>query len=115
MQAIIETVASWFKALLAWFGRIFEWFLGMFKDFMEFIADLPVLIFKGVMEGALYLINALPVPQFLVQYKLQTLFSGLPESVLWFVQFFGIPQGLAILGAGVAFRLLRKALTLGQW
>ncbi|AKG02875.1 hypothetical protein BM547_32520 [Pseudomonas aeruginosa] len=112
---MIETVASWFKALLAWFGRIFEWFLGMFKDFMEFIADLPLLIFKGVMEGALYLINALPVPQFLVQYKLQTLFSGLPESVLWFIQFFGIPQGLAILGAGVAFRLLRKALTLGQW
>lgn len=115
MQAIIQTVVNWFSALFAWIGRFFEWWGGMLKDLFEFLTDIPLFMFKGVMEGVLYLINAIPVPEFLTQYRLQVLFDALPDTVTYFVSYFGIPQGLAILGLGVTFRLTRKAFTLGQW
>lgn len=115
MQAIISTIVSWFGALLHWIGRIFEWMGGIFKDLMAFILDIPLKILQGFLDGVLYLLGKIPAPEFMTQYSLQTLFNQLPESVLYFVGLFGIPQGLAILGLGVAFRLTRKALTLGQW
>lgn len=115
MGAIVSTIQSWLSAIVAWFGRIFEWFTGLFKDFMEFLLDFPLKILEGFLDGVLYLLNAIPVPGFLTSYSLQSLFSALPESILYFVSLFGIPQALAILGLGVTFRLTRKALTLGQW
>ncbi|OSN67627.1 hypothetical protein BV349_01632 [Pseudomonas syringae pv. actinidiae] len=115
MSQIISTIASWFAAVLAWFGRIFEWLAGIFIDFMAFLADLPLQIFGGFLDGVIYLLNKIPVPGFLTQYSLQTLFNSLPDTVLYFVSLFGIPQAIGILGLGVAFRLTRKALTLGQW
>ena len=114
MQAIISTVASWLKAILAFFKRIFEWFAGLFGDYMEFMLDIPTKVFGAILDGAIYLLSAIPVPEFL-DGGLQALFSALPNSLLYFVQFFGIPQCLALIGAGVLFRLTRKALTLGQW
>ena len=115
MQAIVSTIASWLGAVIAWFARIFEWFAGLFKDFMSFVTDLPLKVLEGFLNGVLYLLAKIPVPDFLTQYSLQTLFSHLPGSVTYFVSLFGIPQALGILGLGVAFRLTRKALTLGQW
>lgn len=115
MQAIISTIVSWLTAIIKWVARIFEWLGGLFKDFMAFVLDLPIKILQGFLDGVLYLLGKIPVPDFLSQYGLQSLFNQLPDTVLYFVGLFGIPQGLAILGLGVAFRLTRKALTLGQW
>lgn len=115
MKAIIDTVVSWFTALLNFFRRIFEWFGGLFGDFMEFVLDLPLKILTGFLDGVLYLLELIPVPDFMTDYSLQTVFGLLPDSVLYFVQFFGIPQALALIGSGVAFNLLRKVVTLGQW
>ena len=115
MQAIIETIASWLKSLIAVFLRIFEWFGGLFKDFMEFVLDLPLKILQGFLDGVIYLLGLIPAPDFLTQYSLQSIFSALPDSVNFFVQYFGIPHAIAVLGLGVAFRLTRKAVTLGQW
>lgn len=109
------TIANWFAALFAWVGRFFEWFTGLFKDFMEFITDIPVLVFKGIMDGAIYLLGLIPAPDFLAQHTLGSLFSALPSSLLYFVSFIGLPEALAAFGAGVIFRLTRKAMTLGQW
>lgn len=115
MQSIISTIASWLGAVLNWFASIFEWFTGLFFDLMEFIADLPIKIFGGILDGAIYLLGLIPAPEFMTTYSLQTLFSQLPQGVTYFVGLFGIPQAIAILGLGVVFRLTRKALTLGQW
>lgn len=115
MKAIIDTVVSWFTALLSFFTRVFEWIGGVFVDFMEFILDIPLTVLKGMLDGILYLLEMIPVPDFMTDYSLQTVFGLLPDSVLYFVQFFGIPQALALIGSGVAFNLLRKVVTLGQW
>ncbi|MEF9673355.1 hypothetical protein QNM99_18770 [Pseudomonas sp. PCH446] len=97
MQAIISTIASWLSAIIAWVARLFEWFAGLFKDFMAFITDLPLKILEGFLDGVLYLLAKIPVPDFLTQYSLQTLFSQLPDTVSYFVTLFGIPQALGIL------------------
>lgn len=112
---MVATIASWFAALFAWVGRFFEWFVGMFNDLMEFFADLPVLIFKGIMEGVIYLLGLIPAPDFLTQHTMGSVFSALPNAVLYFVTFIGLPEAIAVFGAGVLFRLTRKAMTLGQW
>lgn len=115
MQAIISTIASWFGAVISFFKRVFEWFSGIFVDFMEFVSDIPVKVLGGILDGVIYVLSAIPVPSFVTDYGLQSLFNVLPSSVLYFVQFFGIPQALGVMGLGVAFRLTRKAFTLGQW
>lgn len=112
---MIATIVSWFKALFSWIGRIFEWLAGIFKDFMEFFIDLPSVILGGILDGVIYVLSAIPVPDFIQSASLQQLFNGLGPDVLYLIDFFGIQYGLAIIGAGVAFRLTRKALTLGQW
>jgi hypothetical protein len=112
---MIATVVSWFSSLFAWLGSFFKWFVGIFADFMEFITDLPVLILNGILDGVIYVLSAIPVPSFMAGGGLNALFHSLPNDVLYFVSFFGIGPGLAVIGAGVVFRLTRKALTLGQW
>lgn len=112
---MIATIVSWFSALFAWLGRFFQWFLGMFKDLLEFFKDLPVNILNGFLDGVIYVLGLIPVPEFMAGGGLQTLFNSLPGDVLYFVNFFGLHAGLGIIGAGVVFRLTRKGLTLGQW
>lgn len=112
---MIATIVSWFTALFRWVARIFEWFKGMFVDFMEFITDLPLVILRGFLDGVLFLLESIPVPDFLAGASLQTLFNALHPDLQYFVSFFGIHFALGALGAGLVFRLTRKAFTLGQW
>jgi hypothetical protein len=112
---MIATIVSWFTALFKWIGRLFEWFKGIFVDLMEFITDLPLVILRGFLDGVLFLLESIPVPSFIHSASLQALFNGLHPDVQYFVSFFGIHIALGIIGAGVLFRLTRKAFTLGQW
>ena len=115
---MIQTIVSWISAVLRFFSRIFEWFLGMLKDIMEFITDIPVLVFEGILDGAIYILSAIPVPGFLgssSEGALQLAFNGLHPDVQYLVNFFGIHYGLSVIGSAVVFRLTRKAATLGQW
>lgn len=112
---MLQTIVSWFTALFRWIGRIFEWFLGMLKDIFEFFTDLPLIILKGFLDGAIYLLSAIPVPSFIEAGLLQTAMNGLSSDVQYLVDFFGIPAALSVIGMGVIFRLTRKVLTLGQW
>lgn len=113
---MIQTIVSWFSALFRWFARVFEWLGGIVKDVFEFFTDLPVVMLEGFLDGVIYVLSAIPVPGFLQGGSiLQTAFGGLNGDVQYLVSFFGIPGALTALGAGVSFRLLRKAITLGQW
>lgn len=86
----------------------------IFTDVWEMISDLFVEIFDIIFLAITSLISAIPVPDFLSD-GLQGLFSGLPSSLLFFINATGFDNALLVLGSGVAFRLIRKLLTLGQW
>lgn len=112
---MLATIKIWFTALFAWIARLFEWFKGLFSDFMEFISDLPTLIFGGILDGVIYALSLIPVPSFLEQGMMQRLFDAMGPDVLYFVDLFGIDNGLGMIGLAIVFNLTRKALTLGQW
>ena len=112
---MIATIVSWFTALLNWIAKIFTWLKGMFLDLLEFIIDFPLMVLHGILDGVIYVLSMIPVPDFMASGGLQSLFNALPSEVLYFVNFFGLHIGLGIIGGGVAFRLIRKRLTLGQW
>lgn len=83
--------------------------------FVEFIGDTLLNAVEMLLALFATLIEAIPMPEFVSQYGLGALLANLPPGVQWFLVQMKIPQGLAILAAGIAFRLLRKLITLGQW
>lgn len=93
---------------------VIEWLKSLFTDLTEFLGDLPVKILKGLLDAIAGLIELIPVPDFITN-GLQTVVSGFPPTLLWMMDQTGIPEALAIYGAGVSARLLRKVFTLFQW
>lgn len=105
--------------LFEWLQAFTAWLYGLFKDVFtalwDFVKDAILWAFDGLLTGILAVVTAIPVPSFLSGYSLATLFSVFPPEVLFFVGKLRMGESLALLGAGVSFRLLRKLTTVGQW
>lgn len=93
--------------LLSLIGKIFTAVWSFVVD--AFINALDLI--GGAVVG---LLAAIPVPGFMSQ-GLAPLYGALPPGALYVLDQVGVPQGLALLGVALAFRLARKALTLFQW
>lgn len=96
------------------YNNLIEWFVTIFQDFGEFMQDLFVWCLDTFLTGISALITAIPVPEFLTN-GLSYYLTFIDPSILYFLERSGFAEGLALLGAGVTFRLLRKLITLGQW
>lgn len=105
--------------MLGWLAQLTNWLVEqiqlLWADFVEFMNDFFVGMVEGVLSMFLLAINALPVPDFLTTYSLNTLFSQAGSTIMWLVGTFRIGECLGVIAAGWAFRLLRKLFTLGQW
>lgn len=84
-------------------------------DAIKFFEDLPIKIFEGFLGVIASAIEAIPVPSFAAGGGLQSALNSISPDILYFLSQSGVSQGMAILGAAMAFRLGRKLLTLGQW
>ena len=102
---------AWLQNFVSW---IYSTILGVLAWLFGLISDVLLILFDAVLQGVAALIVAIPVPDFLA-HGLSGLFGGLPGSVLFFLGVFQVPAGLAMIGAAVGFRLLRKVATLFQW
>lgn len=95
-----------------------SWLLDLVKQFwidlLDFIKDAFITVLDMVLSAVLALINAIPAPSFLTG-GLQTALNGIGSDAWFYLSHFKLTQAFAILGAAVAFRLARKALTLFQW
>jgi hypothetical protein len=110
---MFDPIINALSAFLAWFGKLFT---AIFQACWDITIDLCIAAFDLFLSAVGSLIAAAPAPQFLTQYSLQSLVGQLGSDILYFVGVFSIPQGLAMIGAAVAFRLfVRKLFTLGQW
>lgn len=103
--------AGWLDDLTNWLRETLE---GLLAALLEALQSFALFVVEMVMQVFATIVEAIPVPDFLAN-GLGGMFSFLPPEILYFVDLFNIPEGLALVGAGVAFRLLRKLLTLGQW
>jgi hypothetical protein len=104
--------AGWLDDLTNWMRDQVE---RVWNAFVEFIGDAIVQLFATLLDLCATLIEAIPVPDFIANYSLGQFFSALPPEILWGVGQFNIGEAFAMIGAGYAFRLLRKLFTLGQW
>lgn len=86
----------------------------LFKDIADFAADIFIKLLELVLTALQALIAAIPVPQFM-QDGLSSVLGSLPGEVWFFLSHLKLPQMFAVLGAAVAFRLVRKFATLFQW
>ncbi len=100
----IDGALSWIAAL----------FVQLFNAVINLIKDVFVWLFDTILSVIASAIELLPVPDFMTQ-GLSGLFTALPSGLLYLLDATGMIAGLAVVGAGVLFNLVRKALTLGQW
>ena len=102
-----------------WLKKISDFFIDLAKEALLAVLDVIKDVFFWCLEGVLHavasLLEALPVPDFLANTNFGQILSPLPSFALYVVSQLHLDQAMAIIGAGVAFNLLRKLFTLGQW
>lgn len=109
---ILTTLPGWLERLTNWLKDTLTALWDAFKDFM---GDFAVTVVGMVLDVAALCIEAIQVPDFVMAYSLSSLLGQGGEWIAWLITTFKIGTGLTLLGAGWAFRLLRKLFTLGQW
>jgi hypothetical protein len=85
-----------------------------FSDLWSFVLDALINVVDLITAAFVALIVAIPAPTFLSN-GLNSVYSTLDPGILYLLTATGLPQGLAIIGAGYGFRMLRKFVTLFQW
>lgn len=95
-----------------------EWLLALisklFSGVWDFLTDLFLALLDALLKGVAEIIAAIPVPDF-IQGGMQSFFSGVGGDIVYVLGAVGLPQALAIIGAGFGFRITRKLVTLFQW
>lgn len=107
----MSKIKEWFANL--WQGFV-DWLVAIIIIILTWIKDLFLLIFELIIDGLVFIFELLTPPEFLAG-GMDVLVTALPPSVTYFLGQSGVAEGIAIYGAGVTFRLLRKLFTLGQW
>lgn len=94
------------------------WLLGLIKEafsaLWDFMSDVFVGLIDMLLTALVALFGTIPIPAFLSE-GLGSVWSGMDGGAMYLLTALGVPQGLAIIGAGYAFRLVRKVVTLFQW
>lgn len=104
--------AGWLTDFTNW---LLEAFKAIFREFMQFAVDLFFLWLANILDMWLFIIQQIPVPSFLTTYNLTSLLGPAGPTIAWLMTTLRIGEGLSIIGAGYAFRLTRKFVTLFQW
>jgi len=103
-----------------WLAKITAWLVGLvtavFTQLVTWIRDAVLWGFDGVLQAFAGLVAAIPVPAFLsTGIDATSSLSVMPAFTLYVLGQLGIPACMAVISAGVTFRLIRKAVTVGQW
>jgi hypothetical protein len=107
MTDLINFIKQFFTDVVTFFQDVLTAILTWFQDVF-------LTIFELMMNGVVYIFALLEPPEFL-STGLDSAFTALPDDLTYFLSQSGLAAGLALYGAGVSFRLLRKLFTLGQW
>lgn len=106
-------MSDWLAKITAWLVALVQ---GIFTQLVTWIHDAALWVFDGVLSALAAAVNAISVPSFLSGgVNVGSYLSGMPAFTLYLLQQLNIGACLSVLGAGIAFRLVRKAVTLGQW
>lgn len=85
-----------------------------FTALWDFVADAAISIVDLALTALATLVAGIPIPDFL-SGGMQALFGGIGSDISYILNACGFQPAVALYGAGWAFRLARKFLTLFQW
>lgn len=104
---------NWLSNLSAWFVALVK---SIFNALLTFVHDAVLWALDGILTALAALIAAIPVPAFFSGgLNIASSFAGMPAFTLFVLNQLNIGACLAVISAGVGFRLLRKFTTLFQW
>ncbi|MCF1185018.1 hypothetical protein L0E83_16420 [Marichromatium gracile] len=94
LTRLLQSFLDW---LLAFWEAVTEWFLGLIQDVIQWA-------YSGLLEALASLIEALPVPDFLVSAG--SVFSNIPPGVVYLVSVGQFEWGLSVIGSAYLIRFL---------
>lgn len=103
---------GWLSDVTDWMGDQIQ---RVWDAFTEFMGDFLLAGVEMLLDFSAFVIEKIPAPEFIAEYTIGGMLGNIGSDLLWIVGNFRFAEGLAAIGAGYGFRLLRKALTLGQW
>lgn len=106
------TGTGWLSRITGWFAYAFN---ALFKAIAQFFKDLVTYALAVVLSVVAMAIASIPVPDWIASNSMGNLLGQAGPVAGFFMAKLQIPGGLALIGLGYAFRLLRKFLTLFQW
>ena len=104
--------SGWLSKLTGWIANVVHTF---FVAIVQVLKDLVTYVFSAVLDLVADAISSISPPAFLTNYSMGAMLGQAGPIVGFFLVQLRIGEGLALVGAGYAFRLLRKFLTLFQW
>jgi len=110
--AFVTFYVGWLDDLTGFLRRQVD---RLWKAIVDFFRDLVLYAIEQVLNLVAHAVEKLPVPEFLDEYKLGTLFANAGPTVAWFVNIFKIPECMTVISLGIVFFITRKILTLGKW
>jgi len=110
--AFVTMHAGWLQDITDFIRRQVE---RLWDAIVLFFRDLVMYAIEKMLDLIALAFEKLPVPEFLTQYKLGTLFANAGPTIGFFVNIFKIPECMAVIALGIVFFITRKILTLGKW
>lgn len=104
--------AGWLSDITDW---IVDAIVSVWNDFVEFVSDMFVFLLNQLSLAVTYVLEKIPVPDFMNTYTLQSLLGGAGSDIAWFITIFKIDIGGTVIGAAIAFYIVRRFVTLGIW
>ncbi|WP_372878688.1 hypothetical protein [Spongiibacter marinus] len=92
--------------------KITDYIKGLWDEFVEFLLDIPLIVFDGLMNALATALEAVPVPDFVSNADIS---SYIHPDIGFFLAQSGVTTGLAFIGSAMVFRFFRRVLTLGIW
>jgi hypothetical protein len=96
------------------YNDLIDWLQAILFAIFDFANDLLILALDGILSAIAFLIEAVPVPQFMSDGA-SALLTGIDPAVIYFLSVSGFAPAMSLIGAGYLFRFSRKAVTLFQW
>lgn len=101
---------------IAWFNAYVEWTIQQVTRFADWIMELiwwgPRMMWKDTLDALGGFVTDFPVPDFLANAG--SFFGGIPSTVVYFFDFFAIPEGFAMITSALLLRFaLRRVPLIG--
>lgn len=103
---------GWLTDLTNWLA---EQIAAFFNALESLLTDLLVMWLEQTCTMVLWVLDHIPLPDWVSTYSLCNLLAQTGPTVTWALDTFRVGEALGLVAAGYGFRLLRKVVTLFQW